>query len=582
MNLEALVLPLEMSDKGFRAGIAAATAGVAALVAGMGLAVKATFQWADEMDSLQDIMGGTNATAAALNFTLRKSGVATETLTKGMTILSKGLIKADGSLDTIGKGLKNWGINVMDANGMLKDQTTLIGDISDKYATFSTQQEKVNFLTEVFGRSGADLIDFFDTLAADGGIDAVAEKIEKLGLAIDPNRYEQFNRNLEEMKLIGLGLAVGFTERIMPALEAMSEWVFTKGIPGISKFGSKINDAFKEGGVLGAADFILDEFDNIDWDKVSSAVISGINSIDWAQAGMDFSALTKRVTESIAEFFGEVDWLGLGNSLASGLNNFIAGMFGTDEAGMQEIIQTKLSEIDTTFAAWATGAPSSLDALDAGINEKVTTAMTNLWTTITTKLQSIGLTIRSKTMEWAVTVGTTLGGMVSSAMQSLGAFATSIDSKLRDIAKVFFNRALAWGQQMIIALNTAKAAVIGVISGMVGEINGLLKKIITSFHLTVTYSDPVPGTGGASGSSNLGSNSPRPNQNNAPRASGGPVMGGYSYMVGEKGPELFTPGDSGRITPNNQLGGQTVVATIDEARLARTIVAALMQAGYGG
>jgi hypothetical protein len=39
------------------------------------------------------------------------------------------------------------------------------------------------------------------------------------------------------------------------------------------------------------------------------------------------------------------------------------------------------------------------------------------------------------------------------------------------------------------------------------------------------------------------------------RALGGPVSGGRPYLVGEKGPELFTPRSSGRITPNNELGG---------------------------
>lgn len=41
------------------------------------------------------------------------------------------------------------------------------------------------------------------------------------------------------------------------------------------------------------------------------------------------------------------------------------------------------------------------------------------------------------------------------------------------------------------------------------------------------------------------------------RALGGPVMGGTPYIVGERGPELFTPNTTGRITPNNQLGGGT-------------------------
>jgi cell wall-associated NlpC family hydrolase len=39
------------------------------------------------------------------------------------------------------------------------------------------------------------------------------------------------------------------------------------------------------------------------------------------------------------------------------------------------------------------------------------------------------------------------------------------------------------------------------------------------------------------------------------RAAGGPVTGGTPYLVGEKGPELFVPGRSGGIVPNNALGG---------------------------
>ena len=48
------------------------------------------------------------------------------------------------------------------------------------------------------------------------------------------------------------------------------------------------------------------------------------------------------------------------------------------------------------------------------------------------------------------------------------------------------------------------------------------------------------------------------------RANGGPVMGGSSYIVGERGPEIFSPGVSGTITPNHALGGgTTVVVNVD-------------------
>jgi hypothetical protein len=39
------------------------------------------------------------------------------------------------------------------------------------------------------------------------------------------------------------------------------------------------------------------------------------------------------------------------------------------------------------------------------------------------------------------------------------------------------------------------------------------------------------------------------------RQLGGPVMGGTPYIVGENGPELFTPNTTGSITRNGDLGG---------------------------
>lgn len=47
------------------------------------------------------------------------------------------------------------------------------------------------------------------------------------------------------------------------------------------------------------------------------------------------------------------------------------------------------------------------------------------------------------------------------------------------------------------------------------------------------------------------------------RASGGPVTGGTSYIVGERGPELFTPHTSGAIVPNGALGGAKVSIVVN-------------------
>ncbi len=47
------------------------------------------------------------------------------------------------------------------------------------------------------------------------------------------------------------------------------------------------------------------------------------------------------------------------------------------------------------------------------------------------------------------------------------------------------------------------------------------------------------------------------------RAMGGPVAAGQTYLVGEKGPELFTPAGDGTITPNAALRGASVTVNIN-------------------
>jgi hypothetical protein len=47
------------------------------------------------------------------------------------------------------------------------------------------------------------------------------------------------------------------------------------------------------------------------------------------------------------------------------------------------------------------------------------------------------------------------------------------------------------------------------------------------------------------------------------KAAGGSVTGGSSYLVGERGPELFTPGRSGSIAPSGSFGGANVVVNVD-------------------
>ncbi len=74
------------------------------------------------------------------------------------------------------------------------------------------------------------------------------------------------------------------------------------------------------------------------------------------------------------------------------------------------------------------------------------------------------------------------------------------------------------------------------------------------------------------------------------KASGGNVNAGTSYIVGEKGAELFVPKTNGTIIPNNKLGGSSnvtnininVSGAIDREGTARQIVELLNNSFYRG
>jgi hypothetical protein len=72
------------------------------------------------------------------------------------------------------------------------------------------------------------------------------------------------------------------------------------------------------------------------------------------------------------------------------------------------------------------------------------------------------------------------------------------------------------------------------------------------------------------------------------KAAGGPVNAGTTYLVGERGPELFTPSGSGNIIPNHKMGGGgggisiTVNGALDPEGVARQIVTILNNSTYRG
>jgi len=101
------------------------------------------------------------------------------------------------------------------------------------------------------------------------------------------------------------------------------------------------------------------------------------------------------------------------------------------------------------------------------------------------------------------------------------------------------------------------------LGGIAGDV---LNSIISDF-VRLAAQQAIFGSGGAgSGGGLLGSIGKLLGFSGA-RAAGGPVTGGQTYLVGEKGPELFRASTSGTIVPNHQLNA-TAAASMTGVRAA--------------
>jgi hypothetical protein len=111
-----------------------------------------------------------------------------------------------------------------------------------------------------------------------------------------------------------------------------------------------------------------------------------------------------------------------------------------------------------------------------------------------------------------------------------------------------------------------KVAIVG-IGKALAVVVGIVGELISGFKLLISIGSKVGNF--------IGSLNPF----GGGKAAGGPVSMGKTYLVGEKGPELFSPSSNGNIVPNHKLGGTSsgttinisVSGAIDPASTARQI-----------
>lgn len=151
----------------------------------------------------------------------------------------------------------------------------------------------------------------------------------------------------------------------------------------------------------------------------------------------------------------------------------------------------------------------------------------------------------------------TTGDMVTmSLLESFFVFGDGVATIFGDTVATAFDNLISSGENAKLMIGRAFG---DMVSNMLGQLTALISKML----IAVALSSLIGGIFGGGANVAKVINQIRSAAGLAPtgKAIGGPVNMGQAYLVGERGPELFTPNASGKITPNNKLGGRPTSIT---------------------
>jgi hypothetical protein len=194
-------LQSQMGDLSSRAGVAgealsalgkgglAAAAGLGAMVAALGFAIRAAREAIDHFSKLNDQAGQLGLDVEALQqwtFGLSQIGVGAEQTTVAMTKLNDAvgqiLIEGESAPKNIIESFSALGISIQDIVNTSGDLDAVLRLVADGMEHLGTQAEKTAVAKQLLGRSGAALIPIFNDGAA--GIDKMKQSAQDAGAVL--------------------------------------------------------------------------------------------------------------------------------------------------------------------------------------------------------------------------------------------------------------------------------------------------------------------------------------------------------------------------------------------------------------
>ncbi|MCK4820134.1 hypothetical protein KA005_30495, partial [bacterium] len=181
-----------------------------------------------ELDKTNKITGIGADKISQIAYAAEQEHASIEDLQTGWRRLSKAMSDADEGLAESVRSFDSIGVSIYDATGQLKSLDVMTLDVADALKEMTNDTQKAALAQEIFGRSGMNLIPFFE-LGSDG-IHDLMEESKALGNVWTDEMAR--GAKLFDDKLTALGYSFKAVKwqignALMPEFEKITDWFMT-------------------------------------------------------------------------------------------------------------------------------------------------------------------------------------------------------------------------------------------------------------------------------------------------------------------------------------------------------------------
>ena len=545
----------------FAAVLGVATAGLTAIVL-------RSAAYIDRLGKVSKVTGVAVDTLQKFGFAAEQAGVTSDNAALALRRFSRRLGEAQKNTGELLPALRRLGIDTKDSEGNFKSAEQVLFEFADGIANTEDASQRLALAFKAFDSEGAELVETL--MKGSDGLKEMFDRAQALGFVLDQKTIagvEQFNDKLNELRRTIGGLVNRMVGALAPALTEISDALLEQilqlkeELGGWEQLGNFLKDKFLT---------IMQELGRIFFNlyailvKVFNLIITALGEIGAAgdianlkgeiadlreEANkpflMRFNFAGGKASELLEEEFGKFFTL-TDENITRAIEVLQKGIEDARAAGGLEI--TPIAEPDQSLFQ------QYFDFLEQ-FKEKSKEAQVEIEEVVVTgarvqmgffekmldkvfgkqKMDDFFASAEEYAEKATINVADFIKITFTMMGESIGEFFGNIREKLAasgfgDAVKTLEDGFIKAGQLLEDSLTDAVLTGKASFSDLADHIKQVLAKALIQKFITGPLLGLIPGL-----------------------ASGGPAKAGTPYVVGEEGPELFVPRQSGTVIPNDEM-----------------------------